>query len=179
MQVAPDTSPLLLAQLDDVLPRQLELLREPDRVDRCGNLRCEVDDQTVVALTEALARPRCEPELADGGPWWTSGKARMSAPGVPYSAPSSLPVDVVPASTTPTYCSASVWPSVSTTVGSTASRLQRARECPAEPGDRGVGIVTLAVHQPIDEPLHTRTQGLEADCDDAGHDERDDEVAAG
>ena len=58
-------------------------------------------------------------------------------------------------------------------------RLQRACERPAEPGDRGVWIVPLAVHQPIDEALHALPQRLEADGDDAGYDERDDEVAAG
>ena len=53
---------------DDALPRQLELLREPHCVNRGGNLRREVGDQAVVALTQALAGSRCEPELADDDP---------------------------------------------------------------------------------------------------------------
>ena len=47
---------------------RLELLREPDCVDCGGNLRREVGDQAMVALTQALARSRCEPELTDGDP---------------------------------------------------------------------------------------------------------------
>ena len=56
--------------------------------------------------------------------------------------------------------------------------LYRARQRLAEPGERGVGVVALAVHQPVDEPLHDRADGLEADSDDAGDDQRHDEVAA-
>ena len=53
---------------DDALPRQLELLREPHGVDCGGNLRREVGDQAMVALTQALARSCCKPELTDGDP---------------------------------------------------------------------------------------------------------------
>ncbi len=55
MQVATDPPPLLFAQLNDALPRRLQLLRETDRVDRGGDLRYEVDDQAVVALPQTLA----------------------------------------------------------------------------------------------------------------------------
>ena len=65
VQVATDAPPLLLAKLDDALPRQLQLLRETDCVDGGGDLGCEVGDQAVVALPQALARACCEPELAD------------------------------------------------------------------------------------------------------------------
>ena len=68
MQVTADPAPLLLAQLDDALPRRLELLREPDCVDGGGDLRREVGDQAMVALPEALAGPRREAELADRAP---------------------------------------------------------------------------------------------------------------
>ena len=112
-------------------------------------------------------------------PWWTSGKARTSAPGVPCSAATRASRGASSAMTRPTYCSASVRPIVSTTVGKHGVRSQRACERPAEPGDRGVWVVPFAVHQPVDEPLHARPHGLEADGDDAGHDERDEEVAAG
>ena len=68
VQVPADASPLLLAKLDDALPRQLELLREPHCMDRARNLRREVGDQAMVALTQALASSRCKPELTDDDP---------------------------------------------------------------------------------------------------------------
>ena len=55
MQVATDPPPLLFTQLDDALPRRLQLMRETDRVDRGGDLRYEVDDQAVVALPQTFA----------------------------------------------------------------------------------------------------------------------------
>src|SRR4026207_1754891 len=63
-----DAPPLRLAKLHDALPRQLKLLREPHCVDCGGNLRRKVGDQVMVALTQALARSRCEPEFTDGDP---------------------------------------------------------------------------------------------------------------
>ena len=65
VQVATDAPALLFAKLDDALSRQLQLLRETDCVDRGGDLGCEVGDQAVVALPQALASACCDPELAD------------------------------------------------------------------------------------------------------------------
>ena len=67
VEVAADPPPLLLAQLDDALPRRLQLVRELDRVDGGGDLRRQVGDQPVVALVGG-ARPgaRREPKLTDG-----------------------------------------------------------------------------------------------------------------
>ena len=65
MQVATDASALLFAKLDDALSRQLQLLRETNCVDGGGDLGCQVGDQAVVALPEALASAWCEPELAE------------------------------------------------------------------------------------------------------------------
>ena len=64
-------------------------------------------------------------------------------------------------------------------VGRTVSSCSDCRERSAERGDRRVRIVTLAVHEPVDEPLNALPHRLEADGHDTGHDEREEEVAAG
>ena len=46
---------LFFTQLDDALPRRLQLMRETDRVHRGSDLRYQVDDQTVVALPQTFA----------------------------------------------------------------------------------------------------------------------------
>ena len=55
VQVPTDTSALLLPKLNDALSREPQFLGEPDCVDGGGDLGCEVGDQAVVALPQALA----------------------------------------------------------------------------------------------------------------------------
>ena len=112
-------------------------------------------------------------------PWWTSGKARTSAPGVPYSAATLGFPWSVGCEGEPDVLQRERLADRLDDGGEHGVGLQRARERSAEAGDRGVGVVPLAVHQPVDEPLHALPHRLEADGHDAGHDERDEKVAAG
>ena len=116
MQVPADPSPLFLAQLDDPLPRRLQVARELDGVNGGGNLRRKVGHEPVVSLAEALARTGCQEEISDACPLMNERERRgFRSPGLPYSA------TISPATAMPTYCRASVSPSVSTVRGRTAS----------------------------------------------------------
>ena len=180
VQVATDPPPLLLAQLDDALPRRLELLREPDRVHRGGDLRCEVDDQAVVALPQALARlvvrAGARRRRCPGGRAERRGRRR---PACRTRRRPSLPVAPSAASASPTYCSASVRPIVSTTVGSTASGCSELASVRPSPAIAAYGSSRSPYISRLTNRCTRARSGLEADGDDAGHDERDDEVAAG
>ena len=76
MQVPPDPSPFLLAQLDDALPGRLELVGEADRMHRRCHLWRQVGDQSLVPLRESTALPSCEPKLADRDPLVHEGDAK-------------------------------------------------------------------------------------------------------
>ena len=178
MQVASDPPPLLLAKPDDALPRELELLREPDRMDGGRDLRHEVDDQAVVSLPEALARPRREPELANLDALVVSGSEKVRGGRAVLGDSPGFRLGAVARDCHPDVLQGERLAERLDDGGKHGVRLLRSRERPAEPGDRGIGIVTLAVHQPVDETLHACPQRLEADCNDTDHDEGEDEVAA-
>ena len=108
VEVAPDASALLLAKLDDPLSSQLQLLGETDCVDGGGDLGCEVGDQAVVALPEALAWACCEPELAERDSLVNKREREEVGAGMPYSATIAASREAPSASASPTYCSARV-----------------------------------------------------------------------
>ena len=150
-----------------------------DCVDRGGDLWREVGDQAVVALPQALAWSWCEPELADARfPGGRAGSRVTSGPGAPYSAATPPSPGAPSASDDPDVLQRERLADRLDDGREHGVELQRGRERSTEPGDRGVGVVAVAVHQPVDEPLHAFAHRLEADCHDTGHDEREDEVAA-
>ena len=161
VQVAPDPPPLLLAQLDDALPRRpaapARARRRGRRLRPAARGRRSAGGHARGAARPAAARAAARRRPRPGG---RAGRRGLSRPGVPYSA---TPRSSAPSPTSdPTYCSASVCPTVSTTPGSTASGRSELARRPAEPCDRGVGVVALAVHEPVDEALHALAQRLEA-----------------
>ena len=180
MQVATDASALLLAKLDDALSRQLQLLGETDCVDGGGDLGCEVGDQAVVALPQTLACACCEPELAERDALVDEReREEVGARRCRIRRRSRLPVWRVVGECEPDVRQRERLADRLDDGREDGVELQRRRERSAEPGDRRVGIVPLAVHEPVDEPLHALPHRLEADGHDTGHDEREEKVAAG
>ena len=109
VEVATDASALLLAKLDDALSRQLQFLGETDCVDGGGDLGCEVGDQAVVALPEALAWARCEPELAERDPLMNKReREEVGARDAVFGGDRGFRVRPPSASASPTYGSARV-----------------------------------------------------------------------
>ena len=114
VEIAPDPPPFLLAQLDDALPRRLQLVRELDRVDSRSDLRRQVGDQPFVALPKVLTLAPGETKLTDDGALVDERDDEA------HTRRRAVLSDPLRLTKSPTYCTASVWPSVSTTVGSTA-----------------------------------------------------------
>ena len=144
VEVAADPATLLLAQLDQAAACSLELLREADGVRRRRDLGCEIGDQAAVGLTQLFARPSAR-----------AGARRRPCPGARAgieaalrrrcrnaAATSSLPArderDVLEPQRLADRLDRR---------GQHGVRAERALEPATEAGERGVRVVSLAVHE--------------------------------